>query len=135
MLVVDLMVTLLVALLIGSVFVFAFGWGGDDRGGAWSALLFFVLIVWIATWAVGGWVTPVGPLVWGAPVVTFLLLAIVFALVLAAAAPARPRRRYTAGVPPAPADRAEESAALGYGIFFWILFSVLLVALVARYAT
>lgn len=131
MLVAELAVTLFIGMVLAALFVFAFGWGRSDTDQAWPALLFFFLIVWMGAWALGAWVTPFGPLFWGVPVLTFFFIALLFALVLAAAVPAGPRRPYPAAGPPRVDEEA--SAALGFGVFFWVLLLALLVALVARY--
>lgn len=132
MLVAELAIALFIAIVLAALFVFAFGWGRSDTDQGWPALLFFFLIVWMGAWALGPWVTPFGPLFWGVPVLTFFFIALLFALVLAAAVPARSRRPYPAGGP-SRVDEEARAAALGFGVFFWVLLLVLLVALVARY--
>jgi len=63
------------------------------RGQAWGAgLAFFFLILFLATWAGGLWLTPVGPLMMGVPWMSFLLVALIVGLILAATTPSRYRR-------------------------------------------
>jgi peptidoglycan/LPS O-acetylase OafA/YrhL len=73
---------ILIALLLTAVFAAGFrrqGWG--------TALVFFFLILFLATWAGGMWVVPFGPIAWGVPWVAYLFVGIVIALLITALIP------------------------------------------------
>jgi len=53
---------------------------------AWPAAMWFFLLIFFGTWALGAWFEPLGPPVWGYYWAPFALVAIVLALVIAAAA-------------------------------------------------
>jgi len=100
------------------------------RGQAWGAgLAFFFLILFLATWAGGLWLTPVGPLMMGVPWMSFLLVALIVGLILAATTPSRYRRSEK----PLAEGKPLPQAAIAVDIFFWLLVAGLLIAIVARY--
>lgn len=94
------------------------------------------LLTLLIVWAVGAWMSPVGPVLWGAYWLSFLIPGILFLLLLAAlSAPgsAHPRR------PPVPTDPAHpgsgeaETALIVISVFFWILVVALIVAVIVAY--
>jgi hypothetical protein len=139
---------LMIAMLWATVFTLiavalpvGYGRRADMR---WDGILFVFLIVWLATWAFGGWMVPAGPLFWGVPWLSFFFLAFFFFMMLTASAPS-PRRRpvpqlHPTGMPAPPQlqerkeMRREEESAILFGISFWLLLVVLVTILVARYA-
>lgn len=126
MVVFDVVWALLVALLLTAIFGL-----GVRREGFGVGLLFFFVLIFLFTWAGGVWIAPVGPLTWGAPWLSFVLVGLVFALLWAAVVPPprRPRSRREAA---AQIRQDAETAAL-FNIFFWILAVGLLIAIVVRY--
>jgi hypothetical protein len=84
----------------------------------------FLILVFLATWAFGMWLTPVGPVVHGLPWFSFLVVAVIVAMMFAATGPRSTRR------PPSPAGAAAHSAdaaiTTAFGAFFWILVALLL---------
>jgi type VI protein secretion system component VasK len=94
-----------------------------------DGLLFFFLMLFLVIWAAGVWIEPVGPIAWGVPWLTFLIIGVVLALILAAAVPPRARP-----VEP-PRETAEASAAaLALGLFFYLAMVALVIVIVAHYA-
>jgi hypothetical protein len=130
-----LLVALFWALIISLVFISFSGrnWPRQDAG--WSGALYFFLIVWLATWGIGMWLAPTGPVLWGVPWLWFLFLAIIFSLLLAASSPPprRPRTRAEAIVQASEEAAEDEAVAVMFGMYFWILLVVLIVVLLARY--
>jgi hypothetical protein len=109
-------------------FVFAAALRGELRrrplelGGA--ALAFFVVVL-LATWAGGVWLAPFGPQVWGISWLSFLLIGVVVALMLAAGAIASPRHAEVGA-------RSELWRVQG-SLLFWILVAVLLFSVALAY--
>ncbi|HEV8244381.1 MAG TPA: hypothetical protein VGP93_01300 [Polyangiaceae bacterium] len=129
----DILVALLVALVFSGVFASVVRWGGPHTGriGAAGLLIFFCLM-FLATWAGGLWMPPLGPPAWGVSWLNFALVGLVMAAVIAAAgAPGRPRRA-RAG---ATALDQSDTAGLGLTIFFWVAVVILLLMVIAAYAT
>ena len=123
------------AFLISVIFSLFSGrnWPRDDAG--WGGLLLFFLVIWLATTSVGVWMAPAGPIVRGVPWLWFLLLAIIFALLLASSAPvARRPRTPEEGIVQARQQAADERATAAIvGFYFWILLVVLISLLVVRF--
>ncbi len=118
------------AFLIGTILASILAYPLDRRGpGPLDGLLFFFLILFLAVWAGGVWLTPVGPPVWGVPWLGFLVVGILIALIVAAAVPPRqpPAEPTPEGV------GAADAATLALGAFFYIALIALLVAIIARY--
>lgn len=76
-------IVLLIVLLVGGLFA------SLGARGPWAGLVWFFLILFVATLALGTWVRPIGPVVWNVPWLTFLIVAIFIALLIAAATPGR----------------------------------------------
>jgi uncharacterized membrane protein len=124
----DLIPALLIALAMTAIFPFGFR---GHRGVA-AFFLFFVLI-FLATWAVGIWVTPLGARAFGYGYgwISFLITGILFALLITAVIPParRPRSRAEAR------KQARDQAAflVTFNFFFWVLVIGLLVVITVRY--
>ena len=121
----DILFAFLFALLFTLLFSLGF-----RRKGPWESLLLFLLIVFLAAWAAGVWVAPFGPALWGVYWFPFLLFALIFALILAAATPARPRNAEYEIRP----DREQETAVeTAISAFVWVLLVVFLLMIVISY--
>jgi len=120
---------ILIAILLTAVFAAGFrrqNWG--------AALVFFFLILFLATWAGGMWVVPFGPIAWGVPWVTYLFVGIVIALLLTALIPPVERPTYPGREPgiSEPSQR-DNTAVIGLDIFMIVLMLALIIAIVAAY--
>lgn len=82
---------LLVAFALSTIFVLAFGSGLTTDRTIWAGFMLFFLIVWLATWGVGSWMAPYGPMAYGVPWLSFLLIGLIVALIAAASLPSRRR--------------------------------------------
>jgi Ca2+/Na+ antiporter len=132
MLLLELLVALLVSLVLSAVFALATWKRGKRKGLVWLFLLIF-----FATWAGGLWMRPFGPTFWGIHWLSFLLVGLVVALILAASQ-ARPKprgRNETIEVLEKMRQKreAEQVAWITLTIFFWVLLFSLLSAIVFRY--
>ena len=89
----------------------------------------------LATWAGGIWLHPIGRALWGVHWMAFLFVGLVIALLLAATVPSKQEQSSVELVDPQK-ERADRRAALGaLGVFFWVLIIALIVAIIARYAS
>lgn len=121
----SVLVALAIAIVVTLMLVGLLGWrrpqAPPDEPVSLSAL-FFVAILFLTTWAIGVWITPYGPLVWGVPWFALLLVALLVSLLVGVAAPqsaqgGRSGSRTT--------EVAEVVSAVGFGIMFWALVVVL----------
>jgi len=133
---------LLVALLVGAVFSF-----GGIRGPGDSLLAFFT-ILFLGTLAFGVWAEPIGPRAFGFRWLSFLVVAVLLGLLVAASVPSdRNRRQHVKDLPldrdddlepktePAPVDPRQPGAvgtAIAATIFFWLFLLIALVVVAAR---
>jgi hypothetical protein len=120
----DFLIALITALLLTAIFA------GVLRGRRHGAeLIFFFVILLLATWAGGLWITPFGPTVRGISWVSFVLVGLIFALILTAAIPAATRRR-----PDIPSkNRTDKVAIRVFDMFFWILAGSLVAVIILGY--
>ncbi|MFO7462127.1 MAG: hypothetical protein R6X07_16035 [Desulfatiglandales bacterium] len=101
--------------------------------GPWSSIVLFFLVIFLASWAGGAWLTPFGPGLWGISFLPFLLVGLIFALLLAASAPSEREESTVELVDPEESRRKRATAATALGLFFWVLVGALLVIIIARY--
>ncbi len=136
---------LLVALLVGAVFSV-----GGVRGPGESLLAFFT-VLFLGTLAFGVWAQPVGPRAFGFPWLSFLIVAIVLGLLVAASVPPnRGGRRHVKDLPlehdddlepktePAPVDPRQTGAmgtVVAASLFFWLFLFVAIAVVAARAVT
>ena len=115
----GILLTILLALCVGSIFYYVF-----KSTGPWGTFWSFIIILILAGLAAEAWITPIGPVTWGVAWAPTLLAIIVISLLLAAASPPRDARKST-GPTAEPANK-EEAAAVAIGGFFWLLLFLLL---------
>ena len=118
----EIILAFVIGLLLALVLAYGFG-----RTGPWGSFLWFFLVIFLAAWAVGLWVEPVGPVLWGAAWVPILFGALIVALLVAAIPPSETR----------PAEVAEPqtaATAAALGLFFWLMILVLILTIVIAYA-
>ena len=89
--------------------------------------------LFLFTWAAGVWVTPIGPVLLGVPLFTFLFAGLLFALLLAALIPTpNVDRKFSA--PQREARKAERETAVAVDALIWILIVGLIIAIIFSYA-
>jgi hypothetical protein len=131
MFLIESVFALLIALLLSAILITVV----DRRGpGPWSGFLFFFMLLYLAVWAGGVWITPAGPTILGVGWLTYLVLGLVVMLLLAAVTPGRKRLSAPARAEPDQDVESVESREIVFSIFFWILVVVLLATIVSRYA-
>lgn len=111
----EILLTILAAVLIGVLFYYAF-----KATGPWGSLWTFLLILIIAGLAAEAWIEPVGPVVYDVAWVPTLFVILLFALLLAAAAPPYPESTERAEIEAGTEPPERDSAAVALGVFFWI---------------
>jgi len=138
---IDLLAALFIALLLSAAFVPMVGYRGGNVSEGRGDIAFFLIVIWFVTWAIGIWVMLLGPVVYGVTWLPFLVVGLIAALLLAAAGKAsrprglsRPGGMHSSGIASHGMDsQSEESAAMLFGAFFWMLMVVLAVAIFVHY--
>jgi hypothetical protein len=124
---IDLVFVLFLALIL--TLIFAVGFRRRSLGGG---LIVFFLVLFLATWAGGVWITPFGPVWWGVSWLPFIFVGLVIALLLTATmAPDRIRPREGGGVNLEP--RSDVDSLAVFDAFMWVLICGLLVAIIMGY--
>ncbi len=128
----EFLVSLITAALLTGLYRLLTRGSGPRKGLAWLFLTIF-----LATWAGGVWLRPMGPPLWGVHWLTFFLAGLIMALVFIAFMPPGP-----------PAGREEtlemledmeqekeltEVTYVTLSIFFWVLLLVFVMAILLRY--
>jgi hypothetical protein len=131
---IDLAFVFVIALALSLFLAVFLGWRprGKMESTAGISALFLFMILFLAVWAGGVWITPFGPALWGVYWLPFVVVGILTALLLLAAGappPRRPRTRMDA-VQQAEKEWAAERV---FNIFFGILAVGLLVSIVLAY--
>jgi len=121
----DAAIALVAALLFGLIFLHVL-----RRTSPWLSRRLLFLVLFLAVWAGGSWMTPVGPTLWGIYWLPYVVVALVLILLLAAAAP--PSRPLTKR---ASIEQMKEAVATQQtvSVFLWLLLLVLLVIIGAQY--
>jgi len=132
MILLEILAALLVSLVLSALFALATWKRGKRQGLVW-----LFLIIFFATWAGGLWMRPFGPTLWGIHWLSFLLVGVLVALILAASQ-ARPKPRgrdETIEMLESMRQRreVEQVAWVTLTIFFWVLMLALLSAILFRY--
>jgi len=97
---------------------------------SWTRQALFFLVVFLAAWAGGIWITPVGRSLMGVYWMGFLVVGLIFALVLEAVAAFSSRFPRTREKE---IEKEEEGIETAIGIFFWILFIAFVVVIILGY--
>ncbi len=135
MLMADFGVALVVALIVGGLFLWVTRRTGPVDGWVWLFLL-----ILLATWAGGIWLKPFGPVVLGVHWFTFIIAGIIVVLLLSVSRGFRTRhgprgRHETLDMLEAmEEDKVRKRAAyLSLGVLFWFLLAVLVTVIGVRY--
>lgn len=129
-----------IAVLFTVVLVSLLGWrrpGAMQTESIVTSGVFFFMLLFLATWAAGSWMAPRGPMAFGVPWLVWMGVALVVTLIVGAVTQPWDRRRGRSAVPTTPGSTASaapaptELAAVGYGLAFWALVVVLLLAALA----
>ena len=114
MVILQIILIVLAALIIGSLFYFVF-----KSTGPWGSFWIFFLVLLLAGLAAEAWITPIGPVYWDIAWGPVLFVIFLFALLMVAAAPPRPgggiyRPENIEGT------RETDTAVIALSIFFWV---------------
>jgi hypothetical protein len=122
----EFLVVLVFTLVLTAIFAV-----GIRRRTTWNILLPFFMILFLATWATGIWVSPIGPMIRGIFLVPFLFIGLLYALLLTAfIPPSRPPR--TPREKARQVEKEQETFAV-LNAFFWLLIIGLIIAIIGRY--
>jgi hypothetical protein len=136
----EIIGAIIVAIIITLIFVFAL-----SARGPWGTIWSFFLIILLIVWASSLWIAPVGYMAWGIDWIPLFFIGIVVALLLSAIPPAQ--HNYYRGVKGDVVEddvverdvikpKKEETEAAGaIGIMFWIFVVLMIIAIIAGYAT
>ena len=129
MLVSDLLFTFFFAVLFTFVFVVLL-----RTRGPWSGIPLFFVVLFLAIWAGGIWLSPFGAVVWSKRWQAFFFVGLFVSLLLAAAVASTPVEKSTVELVDVEKRKSEKKAVFtALSIFFWILVAALLAAIVVRY--
>lgn len=128
--VVDFFIILVIALLIASIFFYGF-----NRRGPWGAFWVFLLILFLAAWAGRLWIASTGPQFYGYGWLPVILWVFVVAAAIGMASGTTRAEGYREvtereelrGEP----DATDVGGAIVLGTVFWVIFTVLLAAIIA----
>lgn len=123
MVLIHFLFALSISLLL--VALFAGSYRRDER---WQDIFLIFFLIFLASWAGGLWLAPIGPLVWGVSLVPFLVTGVLFALLLAMGGGVS-RRSTSEGM--RAAEQATEVVAVS--ILTWTLVALLLLSIVIHY--
>jgi hypothetical protein len=134
MLILDLLAALVVAIILSALFALA-----TRRDARKKGLIWLFLLIFLVTWSGGIWARPFGPTLWGVHWLTFFLVGVIVALVLAVFSHRRaPRgRRETLDMLERMEEEKvmEEATYVTLSLFFWLLLIALIVAVAVRYVS
>jgi hypothetical protein len=129
MILVDFLIAFFVALLLSSI-VFL----GLRRTGPWTSFLFLFFALFLATWAGGIWITPIGRPLAGVYWLPFLMAGVVFALLLAVAVPPDKAEESTIKLVTEEEKKARErTVRRTAGLLFCLFAGILALSIVLRY--
>jgi hypothetical protein len=122
----EFLFVLLITVILTAVFAV-----GIRRRTTWNILLPFFIILFLATWATGIWIRPIGPVIGGIFWLPFLVIGLLYAFLLAAFIPSsRPPQTSREKV----RQRIKEQEVLSVlNVFFWLVVIGLIIAIIWRY--
>lgn len=99
-----------------------------------AALLFLVLLLFLPIWAMGAWMVPAGPLLFGTPWMGFILIGLLLTLMILALAPDDRSSRESQDMDESMRRQAEEETkpALAAAVL-WIFITLALLLIIAAY--
>ncbi len=133
MIIKEFLIALVIATVLSTAFALATRRRGRRTGFAW-----FFLFILTATWAGGIWIRPFGP-AWGEiRWLPFLVFGLIITFLVSLVAPQRPpsgRQETLEKLEQIAREKElEKITYITLGVFFWVVFSILILVIVARYA-
>jgi len=123
-----------IIILVITTVTFAVFTHGFRQSGPWPGWLWFFLTLFLGTWAIGRWTTPIGPALWGVFWVPYLVGSVFIALLLSAAGGTQSKE--SIGEPQEIERDAEAESRVVFGVtlFFWLMLLLALLTITASYA-
>lgn len=122
----DILLAFAFALLFAGLFSLVF-----KRTGPWASFVVLFIVIFLAAWAGGVWIRPVGPALFGIYWLPFLIVGLILALLMAAAAgSSRPPRTRMEAIRQAE-EKAEAERA--FDAFFWVFIIIMVAIIVLGY--
>ena len=100
----------------------------------WNRFWSILITLTFAAWVGGLWIMPFGPVIWGIHILPFILMALLFGLILAAAGHLHSRQYREEPYYTQEELRGKEGSKEALTIYFWALIAFLLILVVLRYA-
>lgn len=122
----EVLLALCMAILFTLIFTLGF-----KRPGPWTAWWAFFLVIFLAAWAGGLWISPAGPVFIGIYWLPIILVAFIFAVLLAAVSPLQTRQPKVETV--SQVEKQETAAEKVFDAFFWLLLFSLVIAIILGY--
>lgn len=124
---IDLLFVIVITVLLTALI------GGSYRSRGSGALLLFFLILFVGTWGIGVWLTPIGPALFGGYWLSFLIVGIFIALIMAAIPDGREHSREDSKVNVHEQDTSSYKSLYAFNAFFWFLIVLLSIWIIAYY--
>ena len=123
--------SILIAILFTFILSFAFRRTGP---GPINGLLFIFFIIFLFSWAIGGWIEPIKPYQVDYPWISYFFIGLFIMLLLGALLPPTPSSKNTTTKTKGD-DEIKTSQVIGItiGLFFWVMFFILIIAGIARW--
>lgn len=115
-------------ILIIFVIALLLAWAFSPRGkNSYAPVIVFFFILFLSGVAAQFWIVPFGPVFWGIAWIPVLVIILIIALLFSAPSPYERRK--------APVESKEEASTstVAIGLFVWVLFILLLVAVLTGY--
>jgi hypothetical protein len=129
---IEFLMALIIALFL--IFLFALFTHRRERK---KGLFWVFIMLFFATWAGGVWLTPLGPTLWGAHWLAFVVVGMTLLLILLITLPpGAPRGRQETLDMLERIEREKEMEKFTHvtlGALFWLLLCILIIALLFRY--
>lgn len=128
---ISIVLSVVFALLFSAILVYGFS---RRAAGPFDGMLFLFLIIFMFTWGLGSWMTPIGPVFGGVSWISYLIIALVVMLLIGAMLPPSSPGRSAAAKRVAEEDEAAMAVRATFGFFFWFMLITLFVIAILRLA-
>jgi len=125
--IISFVLAILFALLLPSLF-------RRDGPGPLRGIVFYFLIIFLFTWAIGSWVTPIGPVLFNTSWLAFLIVALLVMVLIAVLIPPNiPKNNEFLKTDRVAEERRNANRLINasFGAFFWLLMLILIAAGIA----
>lgn len=126
---ISIVLSVVFALLFSAILVYGFS---RRAAGPFDGMLFLFLVIFMFTWGLGSWMTPIGPVVGGVSWLGYLVIAIVMMLLIGAMLPPSRPRGSRAADRAAEGDEPARAVGITFGFFFWFMLITLFVIAILR---